>query len=62
MQIRELITQYKLLVLTMKTIKSNHVVNIQDHFFRKVGALSRDTVNLFRTQMYFRISYLAWYN
>lgn len=31
-------------------------------FFRKVGSGGTDTVNPFLTQMYFRISFVAWFN
>mmetsp|Transcript_25092 Transcript_25092/g.33642 ORF Transcript_25092/g.33642 Transcript_25092/m.33642 type:complete len:181 (+) Transcript_25092:1439-1981(+) len=37
-------------------------VNTIEKFFRKVGSGGKDTVNPFLTHMYFRISFLAWYN
>ena len=60
MQIRELVTQYKLFNLTMKQIKWNRV-NLKERFMRKIGA-GGESVNPFLTQMYYRISFLAWTN
>ena len=62
MQIRELITQYKLFNLTMSHIKLGKKKNLKERFMKKVGADCSDTVNPFLTQMYYRISFLTWSN
>lgn len=59
MQVCELITQYKLFRITMSAVKVSKV-NTLEKFLRKVGS-GGDLVNPFLTQMYFRISFLAWY-
>ena len=62
MQIRELITQYRLFNLTMTQItdESRQAADLQEKFFRKVGSSGADTVNPFLTFMYYRISFQAW--
>ena len=62
MQIRELITQYRLFNLTMTQItdESRQATDLQEKFFRKVGSSGLDTVNPFLTFMYYRISFQAW--
>lgn len=60
MQIGELVTQYKLFNLTTSHIKISSRKHLEDRFMRKVGAGGLDTVNPFLTEMYYRISFLAW--
>jgi len=62
MQIEELKTQFSLFKLTMGSIKQNKKNSTLLKFFRKVGSGSTDTVNPFLNQMYFRITFLVWYN
>ena len=61
MQIRELVTQYKLFNLTVKQVKKSKI-NMQERFFKKMEPGNIDTVNPFLTQMYFKISFLTWLN
>ena len=61
MQIAELITQFKLFNITLSMIKFNKQ-NLLEKFYRKVGSGGKDTVNPFLTTMYYKVSFLAWFN
>ena len=62
MQVRELVTQFKLFKITLSMIQSNKDSHSLENFFRKVGSGGKDTVNPVLSQMYYRTSFLAWYN
>ena len=62
MQVHELVTQYKLCNITLSMIHLKRNFNSLEKFLRKVGSGGKDTVNPFLTHMYYRISFLAWYN
>lgn len=61
MQIRELVTQFKLFTLTMEKIKAQKH-ELDQRFLRKVGAGGKDSVNPFLTHMYLRMSFITWLN
>ena len=56
-----MITQFKLFNITAGIIKVGKAETLKK-FFRKVGSGGKDTVNPFLTQMYFRISFVSWFN